>query len=76
MGNIESTVRIEFEVEMVLEALRLCFEFCTLWPNTSKQFQGQQSYRYDCSKGSGLSPITFVSKVSEKTKFLYTQHTN
>ena len=42
MVKIESTVRIEFEVEMVLEALRLWFEFCTLCPNTLKQFQVQQ----------------------------------
>ena len=39
MVKIESTVRIEFEVEMVLEALILCFEFCKLCPNTLKQFQ-------------------------------------
>jgi len=42
MEKIESTVRIEFEVEMVLEALILCFEFCKLCPNTFKQFQVQQ----------------------------------
>jgi hypothetical protein len=42
MVKIESTVRIEFEVEMVLEALILCFEFCKLCPNTLKQFQVQQ----------------------------------
>ena len=41
MVKIESTVRIEFEVEMVLEALILCFEFCKLCPNL-KQFQVQQ----------------------------------
>ena len=42
MVKIESTVRIEFEVEMVLEALILCFAFCKLCPNTLKQFQVQQ----------------------------------
>jgi hypothetical protein len=28
MGKIESTVKIEFEVEMVVQALILCFELC------------------------------------------------
>ena len=39
MGKIESTVRIEFEVEMVVQALILCFELCfeTIHPGTAAE---------------------------------------
>jgi len=39
MGKIESTVKIEFEVEMVVQALILCFELCfeTIHPSTAAE---------------------------------------
>ena len=41
MGKIESTVKIEFEVEMVVQALILCFELCfeTIHPSTAAEQQ-------------------------------------
>ena len=39
MGKIESTVKIEFEVEMVVQALILRFELCfeTIHPSTAAE---------------------------------------
>jgi hypothetical protein len=39
MGKIESTVKIEFEVEMVVQALILCSELCfeTIHPSTAAE---------------------------------------